>query len=256
MSTGQADAVYTVAQHRIHSISPEVLWPGTRVEFKSLNHFLKNTTNPLSLHNKHTHRAPLPSLTLFCPLSHSTFNAAHSWLWEGECMYVCMCVCRCRCVYLSVSALWLCLETLLAPTEDCCRVFQLKVSASVSDCGLSSFQLLLKAPLCLNELLTLAPNQYQPNSLKNHRWNWPHCSVLCVLRDRCVCVYNCCQPPLPAWPSSKELHSVTVEYLLSFNIEGEVQDWPIPTNTQMFHNDFFWGGVNSFIGKLWKCELR
>lgn len=89
-----------VAQHSIHSISPEVFWPGTRVEFKSLNHFLKNTTNPLSLHNKHTQRTPLPSLTLFCPLSHSTFNAAHSWLWEGECMYVCMCVRLCVSVFI------------------------------------------------------------------------------------------------------------------------------------------------------------
>lgn len=116
-------------------------------------------------------------------------------------------------------------ETLLAPTEDCCRVFELKVSASVSGCGLSSFQLLLKAPLCLNELLTLAPNQYQPNSLKNHRWNWPHCSVLSVPCDQCVCVYVymciiAASLPFPVWPASRELHTVMVEDLLSFMIGG------------------------------------
>lgn len=135
-----------------------------------------------------------------------------------------MCLCVALCFHVSVCLfafvcaviVMVCLETLLAPTENCCRVFQLKVSASVSGCGLSSFQLLLKAPLCLNELLTLAPNQYQPNSLKNHRWNWPHCSVLSVVCDQCVCVCvcNCCQPPFPAWPASREQRDGGVSALI------------------------------------------
>lgn len=139
-------------------------------------------------------------------------------------MYICMCLCVALCFHVSVCLfvfvcaviVMVCLETLLAPTENCCRVFQLKVSASVSGCGLSSFQLLLKAPLCLNELLTLAPNQYQPNSLKNHRWNWPHCSVLSVVCDQCVCVCvcNCCQPPFPAWPASREQRDGGVSALI------------------------------------------
>lgn len=145
-------------------------------------------------------------------------------------MYVCMCLCVALCFHVSVCLfafvcaviVMVCLETLLAPTENCCRVFQLKVSASVSGCGLSSFQLLLKAPLCLNELLTLAPNQYQPNSLKNHRWNWPHCSVLSVVCDQCVCVcVSVIAASLPFLLGLRPESSVMVEYLLSFMMEGE-----------------------------------
>lgn len=127
-------------------------------------------------------------------------------------------VSACLFVFVCIVIAMVRLETLLDPTEDCGRVFELKVSASVSGCGLSSFQLLLKAPLCLNEPLTLAPNQYQPNSLKNHRWNWPYCSVLSVPRDLCVCVRACvcvcarvhvcviaASLLFPLWPASNKL---------------------------------------------------